>query len=96
MSAKPIRASSPEMANRAGIMPEAAVEPIGQCRNRDFPAVSRKGCHHGNDLVVPDTRFQNKLVVSDASVRPLCIYNAVEDIFSVIALIQRQIVLFQL
>lgn len=77
-------------------MPDAAVELIGQCRNRDFPAVSREGSHHGNDLIVPDPRFQNKLVVSDAGVRPLCLYNAVEDIFPVIALIQRQIVLFQL
>ena len=76
-------------------MPKTAIDTIPKFTDAMLLFAARESGYYGNDLIGTNIRLINKLIVADAGIIPLRRYDPMQNVFSVITLIQRDIVLFE-
>ena len=89
---------SEKMAGSSGPMPKAAIEFIPQAVHRPVFLVPVVTGDYSNHPLVPHTFFVLELVISNADIGIVLpkAYNPMQYILTIRALIQRQVILFQL
>lgn len=83
------------MPQPAAVVPEPAVEPVAEFRDRVLPPLSTEARHDRNDLILSDPRFTDELVITDAGIGFSRLCDPVEDVCAVIPAVKRKIILLQ-
>lgn len=83
------------MSQRPGMMPVAAVQPISEGMNGNFPFITVKSSNNSNHLLVLKTVLKLKLIVANTGICILCLYNPVKNVCPILPLIKWQIIFLQ-
>ena len=84
------------MPHRAAVVPHTAIKTVGEIFCLDQTVSSVKGCHDRQNLLLPDPRLVNELVVANAGVGFLNFYYPMQYELPVITAVQGKIKLFKL
>ena len=95
MPAQPSKAPAQKMPHRPAVMPEAAVKPIAPVCDCVLPVTTGKPSDQSNHLLMPQSPFKRKLVVTDAGIGFPNLYHPVEHVMAVISAVKRKVIFFQ-
>ena len=96
MSFQPADPPAPKMTQATAVMPEPAVAPIAKFIHTVELISPVKPGHNGDHLVMPQSRFKIKLIIADTGIPLPRLHDPVQNIVSIVPLVQGQVILFQL